>query len=41
MPGGGGYGDPRAATAAAVRRDVEEGFVSAGARRARSTGSEG
>jgi N-methylhydantoinase B/oxoprolinase/acetone carboxylase alpha subunit len=31
MPGGGGYGDPRARDRARVRRDVEEGFVSPGA----------
>jgi N-methylhydantoinase B/oxoprolinase/acetone carboxylase alpha subunit len=33
MPGGGGYGDPRARDRDAVRRDVEEGFVSAEAAR--------
>ena len=29
MPGGGGYGDPVARDRERVRRDVEEGFVSA------------
>ena len=29
MPGGGGYGDPAARDRERVRRDVEEGFVSA------------
>ena len=41
MPGGGGYGDPpRGATARRVRRDVDEGFVSAdgGARGLRARG---
>ena len=33
MPGGGGYGDPRRREPEAVRRDVAEGFVSAGAAR--------
>ena len=28
MPGGGGYGDPSRRDPAAVRRDVEEGFIS-------------
>jgi N-methylhydantoinase B/oxoprolinase/acetone carboxylase alpha subunit len=34
MPGGGGYGDPSARDREAVRRDVEEGFVSEEAARA-------
>ena len=33
MPGGGGYGDPAARDRALVRRDVDEGFVSAEAAR--------
>jgi N-methylhydantoinase B/oxoprolinase/acetone carboxylase alpha subunit len=33
MPGGGGYGDPRRRSRERVRRDVEEGFVSAEAAR--------
>ena len=39
MPGGGGYGDPARRDRDAVRRDVEEGFVSEEAARDASTGS--